>query len=314
MKEFIAKKIKEIKTQVGDGKLVCGLSGGVDSSVAAVLVHKAVGNQLTCILVDHGLMRKDEANQVEELFTKTFDIQLVRVDAKERFLNKLAGIADPEQKRKIIGEEFIRVFEEEAEKLGKVDFLVQGTIYPDIVESGTDKGGKLVKSHHNVGGLPEDLEFELVEPVRELYKNQVRQVGRELGIPEYLVERQPFPGPGLGVRCLGAITEERLEILREADFIFRDEIAKAGLEGRVWQYFAALPNEKSVGVKDGARVEGQTIILRAVNTEDAMTAEAVELPWPVLKQTSQRITHELPEVSRVVYDITNKPPATIEWE
>ncbi len=260
-KEFIDQKIVEIQKQVGNGKLVCALSGGVDSSVCAVLVNKAVGDQLTCIFVDHGLMRKDEPEEVVETFIETFGMKLIHIDARKRFLEKLAGVSSPEQKRKIIGEEFIRVFEEEAKKLGKVDFLVQGTIYPDIVESGTEKDGKLVKSHHNVGGLPEDMAFELVEPVRELYKNEVREVGIALGMPEKLVYRQPFPGPGLGVRCLGAITEERLEILREADAIFREEIANADLDRKIWQYFVALPNEKSVGVKDGARVDGQTILL-----------------------------------------------------
>lgn len=313
-KEFIDQKIVEIQKQVGNGKLVCALSGGVDSSVCAVLVNKAVGDQLTCIFVDHGLMRKDEPEEVVETFTETFGMKLIHIDARKRFLEKLAGVSSPEQKRKIIGEEFIRVFEEEAKKLGKVDFLVQGTIYPDIVESGTEKDGKLVKSHHNVGGLPEDMTFELVEPVRELYKNEVREVGIALGMPEKLVYRQPFPGPGLGVRCLGAITEERLEILREADAIFREEIANADLDRKIWQYFVALPNEKSVGVKDGARVDGQTIILRAVHSVDAMTANIAEIPWQVLRKVSKRITDTLPTVTRVVYDITDKPPATIEWE
>lgn len=249
-----------------------------------------------------------------ETFIETFGMKLIHIDARKRFLEKLTGVSSPEQKRKIIGEEFIRVFEEEAKKLGKVDFLVQGTIYPDIVESGTEKDGKLVKSHHNVGGLPEDMAFELVEPVRELYKNEVREVGIALGMPEKLVYRQPFPGPGLGVRCLGAITEERLEILREADAIFREEIVNADLDRKIWQCFVALPNEKSVGVKDGARVDGQTIILRAVHSVDAMTANIAEIPWQVLRKVSKRITDTLPTVTRVVYDITDKPPATIEWE
>lgn len=311
-KKFIEEQVEAIRKEVGDGKLILALSGGVDSAVCAALVHRAVGDQLTSIFVDHGLMRKGEAEAVEAAFRDSFGLRLIHVQAEERFLTKLQGVSDPEKKRKIIGEEFIRVFEEEAAKIAPVDFLVQGTIYPDIVESGED-GAKLVKSHHNVGGLPEDLEFKLVEPLRTLYKDEVRLVGEELGLPASIVHRQPFPGPGLGVRCLGAITKERLDILREADAIFREEVAKAGLDCSIWQYYAALPHEKSVGVKDGARVEGWTIILRAVHSVNAMNAQAVELPWNVLKESARRIT-EIPQVTRVVYDITDKPPATIEWE
>lgn len=311
-KKFIEEQIEDIKNQVGNGKLILALSGGVDSAVCAALVHRAVGEQLTSIFVDHGLMRKGEAQAVVEAFRDSFGLKLVHVQAEDRFLKKLKDVSDPEQKRKIIGEEFIRVFEEEAAKIAPVDFLVQGTIYPDIIESGED-GAKLVKSHHNVGGLPEDLKFKLVEPLKTLYKDEVRLVGKELRLPDTIVYRQPFPGPGIGVRCLGAITKERLDLLREADAIFREEIAKAGLNRSIWQYYAALPNEKSVGVKNGARVEGKTIILRAVHSVNAMNAQAVELPWQVLKESSRRIT-EIPEVTRVVYDITDKPPATIEWE
>ena len=311
-KKFIEEQIEAIRAQVGDGKLILALSGGVDSAVCAALVNRAVGDQLTSIFVDHGLMRKGEGDAVEAAFRDSFGLRLIHVHAEDRFLKRLEGVSDPEKKRKIIGEEFIRVFEEEAAKIADAHFLVQGTIYPDIIESGED-GAKLVKSHHNVGGLPEDLKFELVEPLKSLYKDEVRLVGEELGLPDTIVNRQPFPGPGIGVRCLGAITKERLDLLREADAIFREEIAKAGLDRTIWQYFAALPHEKSVGVKDGARVEGKTIILRAVHSVNAMNAQAVELPWHVLKESSRRIT-ELPEVTRVVYDITDKPPATIEWE
>lgn len=311
-KKFIEEQVEAIRAQVGDGKLILALSGGVDSAVCAALVHRAVGDQLTSIFVDHGLMRKGEGDAVEAAFRDSFGLRLIHVHAEDRFLKRLEGVSDPEKKRKIIGEEFIRVFEEEAAKIADAHFLVQGTIYPDIIESGED-GAKLVKSHHNVGGLPEDLKFELVEPLKSLYKDEVRLVGEELGLPDTIVHRQPFPGPGIGVRCLGAITKERLDILREADAIFREEVAKAGLDRSIWQYYAALPHEKSVGVKDGARVEGLTIILRAVHSVNAMNAQAVELPWNVLKESARRIT-ELHEVTRVVYDITDKPPATIEWE
>ena len=314
MKEFIDKSIAEIKEKVGDKKALCALSGGVDSSVAAVLVHEAIGDQLVCVFVDHGLLRKNEREEVEKVFRDEFKMNLIVVDAEERFLGKLKGITDPEQKRKIIGEEFIRVFEEEQKKLEDIEFLVQGTIYPDIVES-INKDGKLaVKSHHNVGGLPEDVNFELIEPLKTLYKDGVRQVGRELNIAEEIVGRQPFPGPGLGVRVLGELTKEKLEIVREADFIYRDEIKKAGMENEIWQYFAALPNIQSVGVVDGERTYCHTIALRAVNSKDGMTADWVEIPLELLRKISTRITDEVKEVNRVVFDITNKPPATIEWE
>ena len=314
MKEFIDKSIAEIKEKVGDKKALCALSGGVDSSVAAVLVHEAIGDQLVCVFVDHGLLRKNEREEVEKVFRDEFKMNLIVVDAEERFLGKLKGITDPEQKRKIIGEEFIRVFEEEQKKLEDIEFLVQGTIYPDIVES-INKDGKLaVKSHHNVGGLPEDVNFELIEPLKTLYKDGVRQVGRELNIAEEIVGRQPFPGPGLGVRVLGELTKEKLEIVREADFIYRDEIKKAGMENEIWQYFAALPNIQSVGVVDGERTYCHTIALRAVNSKDGMTADWVEIPLDVLRKISTRITDEVKQVNRVVFDITNKPPATIEWE
>ncbi len=310
---FVEESIQEIKNQIGDKKAICALSGGVDSSVCAVLVHRAIGKNLTCIFVDHGLLRKNEADQVEEVFRNKFDMNLIRVNAQERFLSKLKGIIDPETKRKIIGEEFIRVFEEEKQKLGKIDFLVQGTIYPDIVESGTE-GNAVVKSHHNVGGLPEDVDFELVEPVKMLYKEGVREAGRRLGLPEEVVSRQPFPGPGLGVRVIGEITEEKLKLVREADWIFREEIKKAGLDKEIWQYFAALPNIKSVGVVNGERTYFHTIALRAIHTKDAMTADWARIPYEVLEKVSRRITSEVEGVNRVVYDITTKPPATIEFE
>lgn len=310
---FVAESIQEIKNQIGNKKAICALSGGVDSSVCAVLVHKAIGKNLTCIFVDHGLLRKNEADQVEEVFRNKYDMNLIRVNAQERFLNKLKGVIDPEEKRKIIGEEFIRVFEEEKNKLGQIDFLVQGTIYPDIVESGTD-GSAVVKSHHNVGGLPEDVDFELVEPLKMLYKDGVREVGRQLEVPDEIVNRQPFPGPGLGVRILGEITEDKLNILREADWIFREEIKKAGLDKEIWQYFAILPNIQSVGVIDGKRTYCHTIGLRAITTKDAMEAKWYPIPLELLEKISTRITDEVKEVNRVVYDITSKPPATIEWE
>jgi GMP synthase (glutamine-hydrolysing) len=317
MRKFAEDAISKIKNQVGDKKALCALSGGVDSSVAAVLVHKAIDSNLICVFVDHGLLRKDEGDQVEKIFKEKFNMNLIRVNAKERFLSKLAGVTDPEAKRKIIGEEFIRVFEEEKKKLkdkfGSIDFLVQGTIYSDVVESGTDKAS-LVKSHHNVGGLPEDVDFELLEPLRELRKDEVRQVGRELGIPEEIVERQPFPGPGLAIRVLGEVTEEKLEIVREADYIFRDEIKKAGLQNEIWQYFALLPNIRSVGVKNDERTYTHTIALRAVNSTDGMTSDWARIPYEVLEKVSSRIVKEVENVNRVVYDISPKPPATIEWE
>ena len=313
MEDFIKRSIEDINSQIGNGKALCALSGGVDSSVAAVLVHKAIGDNLTCIFVDHGLLRKNEREEVERVFRDEFHMNLVVVDAEDRFLGKLKGVTDPEAKRKIIGEEFIRVFEEEQSKLEGIEFLIQGTIKSDVIESGT-KGKVAVKSHHNVGGLPEDVNFKLVEPLRELYKDQVREVGRLLGISEDIVNRQPFPGPGLGVRCLGELTKEKLDILREADYIYRDEIKKAGYENKIWQYFAVLPNIKSVGVVDGKRTYCHTIALRAVNSTDGMTAEWVKLPLELLEKISTRITDEVPEVNRVVFDITNKPPATIEWE
>lgn len=310
---FAEEKIKAIKELVGDKKVICALSGGVDSSVAAVIVHKAIGDQLTCIFVDHGLLRKDEGDQVESVFKEKFKMNLIRVNAQDRFLGKLKGITEPERKRKIIGEEFIRVFEGEANKLGDIDYLVQGTIYPDVVESGTGTSAT-IKSHHNVGGLPEDIEFELIEPLRDLFKDEVRKVGEELGIPHKLVWRQPFPGPGLGIRVLGEITEEKLEIVREADAIFREEIAKAGLDEKIWQYFACLPNIRSVGVMGDERTYSHTIGLRAVNSSDGMTSDWAKIPYEVLDKVSIRIVNEVKGVNRIVYDVTSKPPSTIEWE
>lgn len=305
---FIEEKVAEIKAQVGDGKVLLALSGGVDSSVVAALLIRAIGKNLVCVHVNHGLLRKGEPEQVVEVFRNQMDANLVYVDAVDRFLSKLEGVAEPEQKRKIIGAEFIRVFEEEARKQEGVDFLAQGTIYPDILESGT------VKAHHNVGGLPEDLKFELVEPVKLLFKDEVRVVGKALGLPDSMVYRQPFPGPGLGVRCLGAITRDRLEMVRESDAILREEFAANGLEGKVWQYFTIVPDFKSVGVRDGKRTFERPVIIRAVNTTDAMTAEVEEVPYPLLKRIAARITAEVPGVNRVVYDLTAKPPGTIEWE
>lgn len=313
MKNFIADQVELIKRQVGDRKVLLALSGGVDSSVVAALLIKAIGKQLVCVHVNHGLMRKGESESVVEVFKNQLDANLVYVDATERFLTKLAGVADPEEKRKIIGAEFIRVFEEEARKLEGIDFLGQGTIYPDIVESGT-KTAKMVKSHHNVGGLPEDLQFELVEPVRQLFKDEVRACGTELGLPDDMVYRQPFPGPGLGVRCLGAITRDRLEAVRESDAILREEFAVAGLDKKVWQYFTVVPDFKSVGVRDNARSFEYPVILRAINTVDAMTATIEEIDWPVLQKITHRILNEVKNVNRVCYDLSPKPCATIEWE
>ncbi len=313
MSSFAEEKIQAIKDIVKDKKVICALSGGVDSSVAAVLVHKAIGKQLTCIFVDHGLLRKDEGDQVEEIFRKQFDINLIRVNCKDKFLEKLKGVSDPEKKRKIIGEGFIRIFEEEANKLGDIGYLVQGTIYPDVVESGTATSAT-IKSHHNVGGLPEDMKFKLIEPLRELFKDEVRAVGEELGIPHKLVWRQPFPGPGLGIRVLGEITEDKLEIVREADSIFREEVANANLDESIWQYFACLPNIRSVGVMGDERTYCHTIALRAVTSSDAMTCDWARIPYEVLDIVSRRIVNEVKGVNRIVYDITSKPPATIEWE
>lgn len=317
VRNFVENSILEIKEQIGDKKALCALSGGVDSSVAAVMVHKAIGKNLICVFVDHGLLRKDEGDQVEKAFKEKFHMNLIRVNAQERFLGKLTGVIDPEEKRKIIGEEFIRVFEEEKEKLkdefGHIDYLVQGTIYPDVIESGTDTSS-VIKSHHNVGGLPDDVDFKLMEPLRQLYKEEVRQVGRELGIPEEIVERQPFPGPGLAIRVLGEVTEEKLKIVREADFIFRDELKKAGLHKEIFQYFAALPNIRSVGVTNGERTYFHTIALRAVHSTDGMISDWAKIPYAVLEKVSTRIVNEVENVNRIVYDITSKPPATIEYE
>ena len=305
---FIAEQVKEIQKQVKDKKVLLALSGGVDSSVVAALLIKAIGKQLVCVHVNHGLLRKGEPEEVVEVFRNQMDANLVYVDAVERFLGKLKGVSEPEKKRKIIGAEFIRVFEEEARKLEGIEFLAQGTIYPDIIESDG------VKAHHNVGGLPEDMQFELVEPLRLLYKDEVRMVGSALGLPDGKVYRQPFPGPGLGVRCLGEITRERLEAVRESDAILREEFAKCGLSGKVWQYFTAVPNFKSVGVKNGARTYAYPVIIRAVNTVDAMTATIEEIPYDVLAKITARITSEVENVNRVLYDLTPKPCGTIEWE
>ena len=312
---FIAEQVDLIRKQVGDKKVLLALSGGVDSSVVAALLIKAIGKQLVSVHVNHGLMRKGESEQVIEIFEKGLDANLVYVDATDRFLDLLAGVSDPEKKRKIIGAEFINVFAEEASKLESVSFLAQGTIYPDILESIKQaEGKKAVKSHHNVGGLPEDLQFELVEPIKLLFKDEVRVVGEALGLPHGMVYRQPFPGPGLGVRCLGAITRDRLEALREADAILREEFDKCGLAKTVWQYFIAVPDVKSVGVKDESRYEGWPAIIRAVNTTDAMSATIEEIPYSILHKITERITHEVDGINRVLYDLTPKPIGTIEWE
>ena len=314
MSSFVEEQIKILKEKIGDKKALCALSGGVDSSVAAVLLSKAIGKNLTCIFVDHGLLRKNEGDEVEKIFTENYDLNFIRVNAQDRFLEKLAGVTDPERKRKIIGEEFIRVFEQEAKKLGTVDFLVQGTIYPDVIESGLGKSA-VIKSHHNVGGLPDYVDFkEIVEPLRNLFKDEVRKTGLELGIPENLVYRQPFPGPGLAIRIIGDITEDKLNILREADSIFREEIANAGLHKSINQYFAVLTNLKSVGVMGDERTYDYTVALRAVETTDFMTGVWSKIPYEVLEKVSSRIVNEVKHVNRIAYDITSKPPATIEWE
>lgn len=313
MRNFVADQISQIKAQVGDKKVLLALSGGVDSSVVAALLIKAIGKQLVCVHVNHGLMRKNESEDVISVFKNQLDANLVYIDASERFLAKLEGVSDPEEKRKIIGTEFIRVFEEEARKLSQIDFLAQGTIYPDIIESGT-KTAKVVKSHHNVGGLPSDLQFTLVEPLKQLFKDEVRACGIELGLPSHMVYRQPFPGPGLGVRCLGAITRDRLASLKEADAILREEFSRAGLDKKVWQYFVLIPDFKSVGVRDNARSFEYPAIIRAVNTVDAMTATIEEIPYGLLHKITERILNEVKGINRVCYDLSPKPTATIEWE
>lgn len=313
IEQFIDEEISHIKEEVGDKKVLCALSGGVDSSVVAALIHKAIGDQLTCIFVDHGLLRKNEAKEVMELLAGELHMNIIQVNAEERFLTKLAGVDDPEQKRKIIGNEFIKVFDEEAGKLKDVDYLAQGTLYSDVIESGTETGQK-VKSHHNVGGLPEDMEFTLIEPIRSLFKDEVRKLGTALGLPDHIVWRQPFPGPGLGIRVLGEVTREKLDIVREADAILREEIALAGLDRDIWQYFAILPNIRSVGVRDDARSYDYTVGLRAVHSVDGMTSDWARIDFEILDKISRRIVAEVDHVNRVVYDITSKPPATIEWE
>ncbi len=311
--QFIEAEINHIKEVVGNKKVLCALSGGVDSSVVAALIHKAIGDQLTCIFVDHGLLRKNEANEVMESLADDFHMNIIQIDAVDRFLSKLEGVEDPEKKRKIIGNEFIEVFDEEAVKLTDVDFLAQGTLYSDVIESGTETG-KMVKSHHNVGGLPEDMQFELIEPIRTLFKDEVRKLGTALGLPDRIVWRQPFPGPGLGIRVLGEVTREKLNIVREADAILREEIALAGLDRDIWQYFAILPNIRSVGVRDDERSYDYTVGLRAVHSVDGMTSDWARIDWDILDKISRRIVSEVDQVNRVVYDITSKPPATIEWE
>lgn len=314
MNDYAKQSIEKIRERVGDKKVLLALSGGVDSSVCAVLLHKAIGKNLTCVFVDTGLMRKFEPEEVENVFQKQFDMNLVHVKAEQRFLEKLAGVTEPEKKRKIIGEEFIRVFEEEAKKIGKVHFLAQGTIYPDVVESGVGDAA-LIKSHHNVGGLPDHVDFEeIIEPLRELFKDEVRELGEELGLPRHMVWRQPFPGPGLAIRVIGEITKEKLDLLRDVDFIFRDEIAKAGLDEKIWQYFAVLTDMRSVGVMGDERTYDYTVALRSVTSVDAMTADWARIPYDVLGEVSNRIINEVGHINRIVYDVTSKPPATIEWE